>query len=592
MTSTPPSREALCAALRIESLCAAAVRALTGDAALHYRGGRLSRGALPVPLHAPHLQGNPYEDDLATLRGAADGAAVRLLHSDPVLHRSMVPADRVARLLFELFEQVRCEALSVSGMPGLAHNVRHRFEGWLRAYHHAGLADGHFGILMYTVVQVVWSRVTGWPVLEGTEDLIEATRAAVVPAIGTDLALLRRHRFDQHTYASDALRLAQKVTAMLDEARDALGSGLEDRGREPESAVKSFSLWADFDFEFDFDSEQSSDGSRGGAISNGRDAPTVPSGYRAYTTQYDREVRAGTLVRPALLRAYRETLDERIAASRINVARIARVLRAALALPEREGWSFGEEEGRIDGRRLAQLISSPAERRVFTQDRIRPRANCVVGFLTDCSASMKAHANAVAMLIDLLVRACEQAGVATEVLGYTTSAWNGGRARLDWLARGRPPHPGRLNEACHLVFKRADDTWRRTRSDIGALFKADIFREGVDGEAVEWACARLSAYASHSSHSSRSRARRILVVISDGSPMDAATVQANDANFLDDHLRDVLARHESLRDVEVIGLGIGCDPSLFYRHCAALDPAASLGMAELARLARWIGAPR
>jgi cobaltochelatase CobT len=286
-------------------------------------------------------------------------------------------------------------------------------------------------------------------------------------------------------------------------------------------------------------------------------------------------------VRPVLLREYRERLDERIAASGINVARIARVLQAALAMPERDGWSFGEEEGRIDGRRLAQVISSPGERRVFTRDRMRARGNCVVGFLTDCSASVRAHIEPVAMLVDVLLRACEQAGVTTEALGYTTSAWNGGRARADWLACGRPPHPGRLNEVCHMVFKRAEESWRRARADIAALFKADLFREGVDGEAVEWACTRLAGHAC---------ARRILVVISDGSPMDAATVQANHAAYLDNHLRDVLARQEALGDVEVIGLGLGCDPSLLFRHCVAFDPAARFDMTEVTRLARWIAA--
>jgi cobaltochelatase CobT len=566
-------------ALRIETLCAAAVRALTGDPALHYRGGRLCRRSQPVPLHASHLRGNFYEDDLASLRGAADGAAVRLLHSDAALHRSMAPAPRVARLLFELFEQVRCEALSVPAMPGLAHNVRQRFEGWLGAYHRAGLADDHLGILVYTVVQVVWSRVTGWPVPEGTEHLIEATRAAIVPSIGLHLARMRRHRFDQCTYARDACELATQVASMLDQARDAFASDSEDKPRDPDDALTSFSLWIDFEF----DSEQSSETVPTGATTNDRDMLGTSPGYRAYTTQYDREVRAGTLVRPALLREYRQRLDERIAACGINVARIARVLQAALAVPVRDGWLFGEEEGRVDGRRLAQLISSPGERRVFTQDRMRPRGDCVVGFLTDCSASVKAHIEPIAMLVDILVRACEQAGVSTEVLGYTTGAWNGGRARLDWLARGRPRHPGRLNEVCHMVFKRAEDTWRRARADIAAFFKADLFREGVDGEAVEWACTRLASHAS---------ARRILVVISDGSPMDAATVQANDAAYLDNHLSDVLARHETLRDVEVIGLGLGRDPSLFYRHCAALDPVARVDMTEVARIARWIAARR
>lgn len=587
-----PTHEAVCAALRVEALCAAAVRALTGDAALHYRDARLCRQSRPLPLYAPHLRSNAYEDDLASLRGAADGAALRLLHSDPAWHLAMCADHPVERLLFEVFEQVRCEALAPPGMHGLARNLRHRFEAWLRAYHRAGLTDDHLGILIYTVVQIVWSRVTGWPVLEETEDLIEATRAAIVPAIGVHLAALRRHRFDQRAYANEARALAREIASMLDHARAAWGADTDEGAREPHDALTSFSLWVDFDFDFD----ESGEAMPAGALtSDARSSGTPAYGYRAYTTQFDREVRAGALVRPALLREYREKLDERIASRGFNVARIARVLQAALAVPERDGWSFGEEEGRIDGRRLAQIISSPAERRVFTQERVRPRADCTVGFLVDCSASMKAHVDSIAMLLDILVRACEQASVATEVLGFTTGAWNGGRARLEWLARGRPPYPGRLNELCHMVFKSADDSWRRARTDLAALFKADLFREGMDGEAIEWACARLVAQTqtrTQTQTQTHVQSRRILVVISDGSPMDAATVQANDGAYLDNHLKDVLARHEMRRDVEIIGLGIGRNSSVLYRHCEAIDPSAPLDTARLVSFAKWIAARR
>ncbi|MGN6669265.1 MAG: cobaltochelatase CobT-related protein, partial [Trinickia sp.] len=558
------------------------------DAALHYRGGRLYRQSRPLPLYAPHLHGNAGEDDLALLRGAADGAAVRLLHSNAALHRSLSPEPPIERLLFEVFEQVRCEALALPGMLGLARNLRLRFEAWLRAYSRSPLIDEHLGMLIYTVAQTVWSRVTGWPVLEETQDLIEATRAGIAPAIGTHLARLRRHRFDQQAYADDARALARTIASMLERASAAWGGQDEnERARARDEALTSFSLWVDFDF------DESGEAMPAGALTNQSRAAGAPHEYRAYTTRFDREVRVGTLVRAAWLRENRARLDERIAARGINVARIARALQAALSIPLRDGWSFGEEEGRIDGRRLAQIISSPAERRVFTQERVRPRTDCVIGFLTDCSASVKANVEPMAMLIDILVRACEQAGIATEVLGYTTGAWNGGRARLDWLARGRPPHPGRMNEVCHMVFKAADDTWRRARNDIAAFFKADLFREGVDGEAVEWACTRLAAHAHTCTNTNaQAPARRILVVISDGSPMDAATVQANDAAYLDNHLKDVLAKHEAMRDVEVIGLGIGRNPTLFYRHGAALDPAAPLDMARLMELARWIAARR
>lgn len=575
----PPS-DAVRAALRREALCAAAVRALTGDAALHYRGGRLCRRMRPLPFYAPHLHGNAYEDDFPSLRGAADAAAMRLAHSDASLHRLLSPEHRHERLLFELFEQIRCEALAMSamrGMRGLADNLRHRFESWSHAYCRSGLTEGELGILIYTVVQIVWSRVTAWPVLAETENLIEATRAGIVPRIGAHLAGLRRHRSDQRAYGAIARELARCVASMIDHARTAFAGDAADEVRESDDPLTSFSLWVDFE-----ESDDALDAA-GTTVGGARTAAEATRLYRAYTTQFDRECRAGALVRPALLREYRERLDERIAASGLNLAKIARMLQAALAVPRRDGWSFGEEDGRIDGRRLAQIVSSPAERRVFARERLQPHGDCVVGFLIDCSASMKAHVDSVAMLVDTLVRASEQAGLATEVLGFTTGAWNGGRAHSEWLARGRPAHPGRLNELRHLVFKRAGDSWRRARTDIAALFKADLFREGVDGEAVQWACTRLSSHAS---------TRRILVVISDGSPMDSATAQANGARYLDAHLNDVLERRTRLGDVEVIGLGAGCDLSAVYRHCMAFDPASPLDMASLTGVAQWIGAHR
>jgi cobaltochelatase CobT len=563
-------------AQRREALCAAAVRALTGDAALHYRGGRLCRELRPLPLYAPHLRSTAREDDFASLRGAADAAAQRLLHSDAALHRLLCPDDPIERLLFELFEQVRCEACLPPGMPGLAQNLRHRFDTWSRAYCRAGLGEGHLGILLYTVAQIVWSRVTGWPVLDETEDLIEATRAGIVPAIGVQLAGLRANRTDQRAYAEHARELGRRIARMLDEARAARADDDADETRKPDDALTAFSLWVDFD-------ETSVDLPALAPSGESRVLAEAAEGYRAYTTQYDREIRPALLVREALLREYRARLDERIAVHGINVARLARVLQRVLAVPKRDGWLFGEEEGCIDGRRLAQVVSSPAERRVFRRERTQPRGDCVVGFLIDCSGSMKAHIESVALRVDLLVRACEQAGIATEVLGFTTLAWNGGRARADWLGDGRPAHPGRLNETCHMVFKSADDSWRRARPAIAALLKADLFREGVDGEAVEWACARLA---------SRAEMRRILVVISDGSPMDTATAQTNDAFYLDNHLKEVVARHEALRDVDVIGLGVGLDLSPYYRHCFALDPAEPPGTAQLAGIACWIGARR
>jgi cobaltochelatase CobT len=239
-----------------------------------------------------------------------------------------------------------------------------------------------------------------------------------------------------------------------------------------------------------------------------------------------------------------------------------------LGVPTRDDWDGGQEEGAIDGRRLAQLVASPAERRLFRTERIEPIADSVVAFLVDCSGSMKEHAESVAMLVDVFARALERAGVASEALGFTTGAWNGGRARRDWQRAGRPSHPGRLNETLQIVFKDGDTTWRRARPAIASLLKTDLYREGVDGEAVEWACSRLRV---------RSEARRVLIVVSDGSPMDGATALANDPHYLDHHLQDVVERQTRDGGVEIVGIGVGLDLSPYYRRSHVLDLSSAIG---------------
>ena len=285
-------------------------------------------------------------------------------------------------------------------------------------------------------------------------------------------------------------------------------------------------------------------------------------GYTVFSREHDQTHRTAQLVRAAELREYRERLDLQIQEQGLNVRQLARRLKLVLAEPVHDGWEGGEEEGRIDGSRLAQLIASPTERRLFKADRIEPVANCALSFLIDCSGSMKTHSNAVAMLVDLMSRALEQAGVTNEILGFTTGAWNGGRARKDWERARKPQHPGRLNERWHLILKDADQSWRRARPAIAALLKADMFREGIDGEAVDWACQRLN---------DRDEKRRILIVISDGCPMDSATQLANDDTYLDQHLMQIVQKHEEQGTVQIFGIGVGLDLSVFYSRCQAID---------------------
>ena len=548
---------------RVEELCAASIRALAGESDLHFRGRRLYRRGQPLPVFAPHLHPSLENDDFASFRGAADGLALRLAHSDAGLHQTLAPDDAVERALFDLLEQYRVESLASTAMPGVRRNLRHRHEAWSLGYHHSGQTDTARGLLVYTVAQICRARVTGDPVVEETEDLLEATRAALAPTLGPSLALLRRARGDQAAYAQPAREIARLVAAML--RADAPDDAATEIAPEPDlAAARSvFGLI----LEHDGDANERFATAVSGASRVLGDGAGV---YRIFTTAYDREEQAVDLARREALDAYRVRLDERIAAHGVHVAKLARELRALLSVPRHDGWDSGQEEGRIDGRRLATLVASPTERRLFRSDRNEPVADCALTFLVDCSGSMKQHIDAVAVLLDTFARALDQAGVTNEVLGFTTGAWHGGRAQRDWVKAGRPPHPGRLNEACHMVFKDAATPWRRARRGLAALLKNDLFREGIDGEAVEWAAARLGRIEAE---------RRLLLVVSDGSPADSATGLANDPHYLDHHLRMVSDRLDRGGAIELYGVGVGLDLSPYYARSHVLDLGRSIGNA-------------
>jgi cobaltochelatase CobT len=531
---------------RVEDLCGGAIRALAGEPALNFRGGRLHRGTRPLPTRAAHLQ-PASTADFGSFRGAADGLALRSAHSDADLHASLAAAaggDETARLLADLLEQFRVESLAT--LPGVVANLRHRHETWSRAFHASGLTETASGILLYTVVQVCRSRVTGQPVVEETEDLLEATRFGLVPAIGQNLAGLRRHRADQTAYAGHAWAIASHVSSLLAEQDRAAGE-------RRSSSRELCSLFVEGDQD---DTVTTAVSGESRVLAGSGD------GYRVFTTAHDREHDVASLVRAPLLEEYRQVLDRRVAAQRINVPRLTRQLRALLSVPVGDDWDDAQEEGVIDGRRLALLITSPAERRLFRTVRETPVPDSLVTFLVDCSGSMRRHKESLAMVVDVASRALDLAGVTHEVLGFSTGAWNGGRALKDWRRAGRPPHPGRLNERVHLVFKDAETSWRRGRRGIAGLLKDDLYREGIDGEAVTWACRRMDG---------RTEARRTLVVVSDGSPMDSATHLANDEHYLDHHLRAVVEREERAGSARIVGLGVGLDLSPFYARSQVIE---------------------
>lgn len=554
---------------QVQELCAATIRAFAGQAKLQLRGRRLFRGDAATPIAAAHLHPSPQRDDLHSFRGAADGLAWREIATDQALHATMAPQDTMARSLFDLLEQYRVEAAVPAQYPGVRQNLRHRYEAWAAGFETERALENEQGLLIYGFAQACRARVMGYPLDEQVQDRIEQVRMTLQPHIGPEMAILRSLRSDQRAYAQVAVTIATRVAALL----EAIAAN-EPKAAGPRGPIRrSIPLW----------SVEQASGEEKFPVAGCAESRLLEDGsssYRVFTRAYDRELDPAALVRPALLRELRTQLDERIAHASVNVGRLARYLQAAFARPADDGWDSAQEEGRIDGRMLSQLVASPTERRLFTQPRRAPVAQCLVTFLLDCSGSMKEYAPRVALVLDVLVRAMEHAGIATEVLGFTTGAWNGGRTRRDWLRAGSPDHPGRLNEADHLVFKPADDTWRRRRASIAALLKTDLYREGIDGEAVQWACRRMAG---------RSERRRILAVVSDGSPMDTATSLVNDAGYLDHHLQAVIAA-ESATGIEIRGLGVGLDLSPFYPASRVLDIARENSLAmflELCDLLAW-----
>ncbi len=545
---------------QVEELSVAAIRALAGERDLHFRGRRLHRGTVRLPHFAPHLHPALERDDLGSFRGAADGLALRLRHSDVALHARLCPADAAERLVFDLLEQFRCESLVDPAHAGVVHNLRHRFEAWSAEFHRSGLTDTARGLLLFALAQIGRARITAEPVDEATEGLIESTRFALAPAIGVPLAGLRRERRDQAAFAPHALAIAHTLAEMLrHSAQDGEGPG---RPAEQDARpAPAFALLLDPD-------AQPAEGIASVETGDSRVLAESADGYRIYTRDFDREVHAATLLRAPVLAAHRERLDARVAAQGANLPRLARALQALLAEPADDGWDGAKEQGRIDGRRLAQLVAVPTERRLFRSERVAPVCDAALTVLVDCSGSMKVHAESVAMLAELLLRAAEMVGVRTELLGFSTGAWNGGRAVRQWQRAGSPPHPGRVAETLHLVFKDSEQPWRRARRGVAAMLEPTLFREGVDGEAVAWACSRLRQQPVR---------QRLLLVVSDGCPMEGATQLANDEHYLDHHLREVVARQEALGGVAIFGVGVGLDLSPYYGRCQALDLTAPPG---------------
>lgn len=547
----------------------AMLRAFTGDASLQWSSQTLYCGTQPQVLPAPHHLEVPAA--VLDQRGLLDSVGLRLQLSDEGWHRKHLPADPVERMVFELLEQLRAESLVPDAWPGARENMRQRFLRWSQAFMDSGLTESSLGVLLFTVAITAWSRLTGHEIPGHMADQAEHTRLSMASELGSHWAMLRRTREQQQLFCESALAVSRWVGQAVRAAQQEVPRGATARKRR-----YNFALPLHFE-------SQSMDDMPVAQTGDSRAWASSAQSYRVFTREFDREAKAAELVRQAQLAQFRAEMDEELArAGLLQVGRLARYLQSRLATLVRDGWNWAQEEGYLDASRLSLLVSDPQQTAIFKHEAHRPVTETAVTLLLDCSGSMKAYAKPLSLLLDVLGRSLEMAGVTVEILGFSTQSWNGGRARRQWQRAGQPDLPGRLNERLHIVFKDGARRWQQSRHGIAALRKPDIFREGIDGEAVEWACQRLLE---------RPAKRRILMVISDGCPMDTATHQANDEHYLDQHLRQVLAAHERSGDVKICALGVGLDLGVFYRHRLAVELEPGIDEALLQSVAELLCRP-
>jgi cobaltochelatase CobT len=556
MSSTKPARRDKLQQ-QVEELCGASIRAMSGQTGFRFRSRAPEVNGKSTGIRAPHLQPDLVRDNFVAFRGAADGIALRLQHSDQPLHQKMMPEHAVGQVIFELLEQLRVESLVSKLHPGAKANIVKRYRQWCSDFCQSKMIENHVGLLVYTIAQVVWARLSGLPVNEATEGLIEPQRMMLAPHIGTYLVGLRKNTTNQLKYGENVLGIVnvidEIVTAMDGKASD------KPKKEDDDDTAQNFGL---IQYPPAIGEGEIAASVASNSRNNYQELMSSLASYQVYSKDNDRVVHAQKLILPAQLIKLRKEQDQLIAGQGLNVPRLARDFTKVLTAPMLDGWEFGLQDGYIDARMLNKLVTSPNYRDLYRQEKTKPKSNCLVTFLLDNSGSMKQHIAPIAMLIETMTKALELAGAKTEILGFTTRVWQGGKTFKQWRSRGAKANPGRLTELEHIIYKDANTPFKRARLNIAAMLKPELFREGIDGEALLWASQRME---------NSPEQRRIIIVLSDGSPMESATSQNNPAEYLDHHLCQVSAMLEAKGDIELYALGFGLDLSRYYRHNIALD---------------------
>jgi cobaltochelatase CobT len=559
--------------------------------------GKTARVPSPGPSLEPRL--------VAEARGAADAAALRLRYHDAAIHRVSAPADAEAGAVFEALETVRVEALGARAMDGVKGNLDILAEARIRSDAIGRARTAEEVPLATAVALLARQRLTGAQPPAAAREGLKLVADWIEEKAGAELDALALTIDDQQAYATLSRRLLEDLdleTAAEPVEEEPEDGGEEGEGEEPgsdegdDSDDDSGAGEGDMEMrreeqEGDDDStsgEEESEGEETAAGEDGGDS-TQPrsarrnwgdepaSDYKAFTTRFDEIVEAEELCDVDELGRLRAYLDQQMGQMQGVVTRLANRLQRRLMAQQARSWDFDQEEGLLDPARLARVIVSPNHSLSYKVERDTEFKDTVVSLLIDNSGSMRGRPISIAaMCADVLARTLERCGVASEILGFTTRAWKGGQSREQWLGEGRPPQPGRLNDLRHIVYKRADEPYRHSRRNLGLMMREGLLKENIDGEALLWAHRRLLG---------RPEERRILMVISDGAPVDDSTASANGGTYLERHLRQVIGWIEQKSDVELAAIGIGHDVTRYYSRAVTIMDAEQLGGALIEQLA-------
>ena len=546
--------------------------------------------------------------DVAVLRGNADAMALRLACHDAALHRRLAPEGQAARAVFDAVEQARVESIGSRRMKGVASNIAAMLED---RYHRGGkyedITDRADAPIEDAVALMVRERLTGERPPPAASRIVELWRDFIEDRAGRDLDGLLKNIESQRDFA----RSIRELLSSLDMADDAaLNPEDEENEEENESDQDQQQGEGESEQEAHGDraeaevSEDATDEMEDGATEDA-DGPTgemaeeadeadseeaaeawrPPSrhneargpDYKPFTTRFDEVIHAEDLCDSDELTRLRAYLDKQLAHLQGVVGRLANRLQRRLMAQQNRAWEFDLEEGTLDPARLPRVVMDPFQPLSFKQEQDTNFRDTVVTLLLDNSGSMRGRPITVAATCaDILARTLERCGVKVEILGFTTRAWKGGQARESWLQSGKPANPGRLNDLRHIIYKSADAPWRRARKNLGLMMREGLLKENIDGEALDWAHKRLLG---------RPEQRRILMVISDGAPVDDSTLSVNPGNYLERHLRWVIEEIETRSPVELIAIGIGHDVTRYYRRAVTIVDAEELGGVMTEKLA-------